>query len=74
MSLIGWSYGNQEIVHKPQIVHTVNNIQPLSGEHTAELVATFYKELGPRLGSHLVEPNVVITLAGLRGSGNFSDS
>ena len=45
--------------------------KPLNGSQTGRLVSKLYKELGPRIGSHLVEPNVVITLAGLRGKGNF---
>lgn len=45
--------------------------QPLNSYQTAQLISKLYKELGPRIGSHLVEPNVVITFAGLRGSGNF---
>lgn len=45
--------------------------KPLSGEKTAQLISQFYTELGPRIGVHLVEPNAVITIAGLRGQGNF---
>ena len=45
--------------------------QPLTGEQTTKLIASFYNELGPRIGSHLVEPNVVLTIAGERGHGNF---
>lgn len=44
---------------------------PLNGEQTARLISKFYSELGPRIGAHLVDPNVVITIAGLRGHGNF---
>lgn len=44
---------------------------PLNGDETALLISKLYDELGPRIGSHLVEPNAVITFAGLRGKGNF---
>jgi hypothetical protein len=44
---------------------------PLSAQETSFMVYKLYNELGPRIGCHLVEPNVVITLAGLRGNGNF---
>ncbi len=47
------------------------SVQPLTGEKTAELVSKFYEQVGPRIGSYLVEPNAVITIAGLRGHGNF---
>ncbi|MDR3646280.1 MAG: hypothetical protein P4L22_01925 [Candidatus Babeliales bacterium] len=47
------------------------NLKPLNGQETANYIQTIYNELGPRIGSHLVEPNVVITLAGLRGYANF---
>ena len=46
-------------------------VKPLNGEETANLIAGFYQDLGPRLGSHLVEPNTVLTIAGMRGSGKF---
>lgn len=52
-------------------IDEIDNINPLNGEKTAELISTFYEELGPRLGSHLVEPNMVLAISGLRGSGNF---
>ena len=47
------------------------SVQPLDGEKTAELISKFYKQAGPRIGSHLVEPNAVLTIAGFRGNGNF---
>ena len=44
----------------------------MNGEETSEFVSSLYNELGPRIGSHLVESNVVITLAGVRGETEFS--
>lgn len=52
-------------------ISEIDNKAPLNGEQTAELISTIYQEIGPRLGSHLVEPNAVLTLSGLRGVGNF---
>ena len=49
----------------------VESSKPLNGEETAQLVSKLYNELGPRIGVHLVEPNAVLTIAGLRGNGNF---
>ncbi len=50
---------------------TTENVTPLNGEQTAQRIEKLYNELGPRIGVHLVEPNAVITIAGLRGKGNF---
>jgi hypothetical protein len=42
-----------------------------SFERALERVRKFYEKLGPRLGSYLVHPNVVLTLAGARGQTEF---
>ncbi len=55
----------------PSCKRHVENAKPLNGEETAQLISQFYTALGPRIGVHLVEPNAVITIAGLRGRGNF---
>jgi len=47
------------------------NAKSLSIKETSELISKLYNELGVQIGSHLLEPNALLTLAGLRGSGNF---
>lgn len=49
----------------------LKKLDPLTPEETAQIVSKLYNELGPRIGSHLVEPNPLITIAGLRSSGDF---
>lgn len=50
---------------------TIVTVTPLNGEQTAQRISKLYNELGPRIGVHLVEPNAVLTMSGMRGSGNF---
>lgn len=50
---------------------TDSTVNPLNSCKTAQLISELYKSLGPRIGSHLVESNVVLTLAGLRGYAGF---
>lgn len=45
--------------------------EPLSGIETAEIVSQAYEHVDPRIGSILVESNVVLTLAGARGFTEF---
>lgn len=52
----------QELADKPA---------PFTVAQTVELVSSLYTALGPRIGSHLVEPNALLTLAGFRGRGYF---
>ncbi len=42
-----------------------------SFERAIERAREFYEKPGPRLGSYLVQPNVVLTLAGARGQTEF---
>jgi len=41
--------------------------EPRSGAEVAELVSKIYELAGPELGCRFVEPNVVLTLAGMKG-------
>lgn len=41
--------------------------EPLSGVETAEKISAIYELLGSKLGSRLVEPNVVLAIAGMKG-------
>ncbi len=45
--------------------------EPLTGAETANIVSELYSAAGPRLGSRLVESNIVLTLAGARGQTEF---
>lgn len=47
------------------------SIGHLTPQETTKLVSNIYKKLGAHIGSHLVEPNAVLTLGGLRGGGNI---
>ena len=44
---------------------------PLTGEQTAEIIGKLYDKLGPESGEALVEPNLVLTIAGARGHTEF---
>lgn len=41
------------------------------GERAAELVEKLYDKLPPHLASHFVEPSVVLSMAGLKGLGEY---
>lgn len=45
--------------------------EAMSGAEVADLVAQLYPVAGSRLGAHLVESNIVLTLAGVRGQTEF---
>ena len=43
----------------------------LAGDTVAEFVAPLYPRIGPELGAHLTDSNVVLTVAGLKGDTEF---
>ncbi|MBA3752349.1 hypothetical protein H0X06_06195 [Candidatus Dependentiae bacterium] len=70
VNLLGCFSCKEHLSHS--IPQTTHKVIPLNGEETAQLTSSLYKELGPRIGVHLVDPNVVIALAGLRGGGSIT--
>lgn len=58
--------------HQQTEVHANTIAEPLTGTQTAELVQQLYQIAGPRIGSLLVESNIVLTLAGARGKTYFA--
>jgi len=55
----------------PQEKQELNKCEFLSGNETAKIAEKAYTELGSELGCRLVEPNVVLTLSGMKGQADI---
>jgi hypothetical protein len=59
------------LAQEVKIATEATEIEP-SAERASERIEAWYRELGPRLGAYLANPNVVLTLADARGFTEFA--